>query len=244
MIASLTTCPNYLLQLHNPMFLASPFLAFTLAGLGQPPDPTVVPPRLEGRPPALQVQASLPSDPLLVGETYSATLTVQLSPDSEGRELSAVKAGVPGFLVQLDVPPSIELIGKAPATLRELGKNNHLQEPFERMIDEFPAQIEFKLIGEPGPTETLGINLVGYLTPGEARKSTFVRKRLELPLTAGASGLEVKANKSNWGQDKKLLQISSRASDFGVPRADGSELRLSHYLGEKNIIVTTYRAHW
>lgn len=244
MIVALTTRSDYLLQLHNPMFLVSPFLALTLAGAGQPPDPAPAPPLYEGRPPALEAQASLPPGSLLVGETYSATLIVQLSPDSEGRELSAAKAGVPGFLVQLDVPPSVELIGKAPGNLRELGKNNHLQEPFERMIDAFPAQIEFKLIGEPGPTETLGINLVGYLTPGEARKSNFVRKRLELPLTPGAASLEVKADKSNWGEDKKLLQIGSRASDFGVPRADGSELRLSHYLGEKNIIVTTYRAHW
>ena len=56
--------------------------------------------------------------------------------------------------------------------------------------------------------------------------------------------VEVPATTSKWGVDEKLLQIGDKATDFVLPRADGSEVALEPYLGEKNIIVTTYRAHW
>ena len=69
-------------------------------------------------------------------------------------------------------------------------------------------------------------------------------QRFELPLEPGVEAEEVAADESSWGVDEELLQIGDKAVDFELPRADGTTVKLSDYLGKKNIIVTTYRAFW
>jgi peroxiredoxin len=52
------------------------------------------------------------------------------------------------------------------------------------------------------------------------------------------------ASKSDWGIDKHSLQIGEPAADFSLPKAFDPPIGLSNYLGQKYVIVTTYRAHW
>ena len=156
--------------------------------------------------------------------------------------VSISDAGIPAPLLQIDLPPSIELEGKVLETYDELAANGFLNAPFERVLEEVPATVRFKLKSEPKANETIGLNITGYVTGKDGAKG-FLRRRLELPLEAESSALEVDARKSTWGINRELLQIGDRAPDFTLPRADGSELSLSHYLGQSKILVSTYRAH-
>ena len=90
---------------------------------------------------------------------------------------------------------------------------------------------------------TIGLNVTGYVSARDGRKG-FLRRRLELPLVAGASALEVDSRKSTWGVDQSVLQIGDVAPDFRLPRADGSKVSLGRFRGKKNVVVTTYRAFW
>ncbi len=42
----------------------------------------------------------------------------------------------------------------------------------------------------------------------------------------------------------QALHDAHVAIDFTLPQYGGTEISLSDYLGKKNIIITTYRAHW
>jgi len=187
----------------------------------------------------VRVSARLDAERLEVGREHELVLELELA---EG--LDAGGAGLPGAIVQLDVPPSVELAGEPLTTHAELSKNQYLRAPYERLVEEFPVRIRFRLTSEPGDGERLGLNVVGYLRAGEGERDGFLRRRLELPLEPGATGREVDPVDSSWGTEAAGLQIGDRATDFTIRRADGSELALSHFLGAKRILVTTYRAHW
>ena len=187
---------------------------------------------------SIQVAAHLMTAELEVGQSYEFVVELEME---AGVSLS--QAGVPAALLQLDVPPSVELEGKILTTHQELASNNFLQAPYERVLKELPSSIRFKLIAAPKDNETIGLNLTGYVS-GRDGSTGFLRRRLELPLQGGASALVTNSRKSSWGIDKELLQIGDRAPDFTLPRADGSKLTLSAKFGEQRILITTYRAHW
>ncbi|TDJ79882.1 MAG: hypothetical protein E2O39_00225 [Planctomycetota bacterium] len=183
------------------------------------------------------ITATLDATSLEVGVEYEIIL--ELYPG----EASTSAAGIPAPFLQIDVPPSVKLSGPVLETYAELSRNEFLQEPYERLLKQFPARIGFRLIAPPGPEETIGLNIVAYLEGPDGEK-TFLRRRLELPLTPGAEAVVGDEHDSSWGTDEKLLQIGDRAALFELPRADGTMVALASYLGEKNIIITTYRAFW
>ena len=78
----------------------------------------------------------------------------------------------------------------------------------------------------------------------DAGGSFFLRRRFELPLEPNAEAVEVAPTTSSWGPDPLLLQLGARVDDLTLPDAGGTEISLGDYLGHKNLIVTTYRAHW
>ena len=188
--------------------------------------------------PDVRVNAYLMTDSLEVGKRYELAVEIELA---DG--VSLKDAGIPAPFLQIDVPASIELEGKVLTTYQELSRNEFVQAPYERLLEELPARVAFTLLTEPGANATIGLNVVGYVTAKDGT-SSFLRKRLELPLEPGAAALEISKRASTWGVESALLQIGRPAADFTLPRADGSELSLSHYLGEKNILLVTYRAYW
>ena len=183
------------------------------------------------------ITATLDATSLEVGVEYEIIL--ELYPG----EASTSEAGIPAPFLQIDVPPSVKLSGPVLETYTELSRNEFLQEPYERLLKQLPARIGFQLIAPPGPEETIGLNVIAYLEGPDGEK-LFLRRRLELPLTPGAEAVAGDVNDSSWGTDETLLQIGDRAAPFELPRADGTIVALESYLGEKNIIVTTYRAFW
>lgn len=193
----------------------------------------------------VRISASLPFDKVAPGVDLQLVLDVTL-PD--GQAIAA--AGIPGLIVQLDVPRGVVLGGEHVSGYRDLARNEFLLEPFERLVSELPASIPFTLDAPPAEGATIGINVIGYIAPedesaGHPTAASFLRRRLELPLTARAVAREGDARDTSWSCAPELLNVGDRAPDFALPRRDGRTLRLTDLLEQgKNVIVTTYRAHW
>jgi len=193
--------------------------------------------------PLARVTASLPAPTLVVGQQYEVVLRMEL-----GEGWSASQAGIPSAILQIDAPDSIDLVGKKLTTYDQLKRNEFLEEPWERLMDGSEQRIRFTLLSEPAEGETIGLNVVAYLADTRPRDDepelVFVRRRVDLPIAAGARAESAtESRRSNWGVNG-TLQIGDAAEPFVLPRADGSTLALADRLGTAPLIVTTYRAYW
>lgn len=187
---------------------------------------------------SVAITARLDAAELAVGGTYE--LVVELTFEEQ---VSAEKAGMPAPMLQLDVPASVELTGEHLTTYEELAANEFLQMPFERMLTDGSARVAFTLKEEPGKDDTIGLIVTGYVG-GSEQGPWFLRRRLELPLAPNAVARRGEDTDSSWGTDRKLLEIGQQAPVFALPRPDGGIVALDQFLGDRNIIVTTYRAFW
>lgn len=185
---------------------------------------------------AITISARIDAESLDVGKSYNIVLDLKLL---DG--ISTSDAGIPAPIVQIDVPKSVTLEGKVLHEIRELAKNEYLQAPCERLVEEWPATIKFELKRKPSQNEQFHLNILAYVHTDD--NDYFVRRRIALPVVAGASSVSAAPTISDWG-DGKTLQLGDKAIPFTLPRADGTKLRLAQYLGKQNIILTTYRAHW
>jgi hypothetical protein len=165
------------------------------------------------------------------------TLTVEI----EG-PWSSSEAGIPRPILQIATPPSVTLAGKVLQTRQELARNEFLQAPFERLVEPGTTTVELTVTREPADDERIALNVITYLAAGD--DAWFVRRRVELPVRAGATAQSSdRAEASGWGAGPGL-QIGDAAPDFELPRADGSTVRLSDLVARGNVVVTTYRAFW
>ncbi len=176
---------------------------------------------------------------MIVGQETSIALHLEI-PEA----WSASDAGIPKAFLQIQVPDSIELSGRKLTTYRELARNEFLEEPLERLIDPGDSSIGFTLEREPSESDVIAINVLAYVAGVEEDEQYFIRRRIELPISAGATARSaVQAEVSNWG-DNGSLQIGDKAAAYSLPRADGGLVDLGEALSETNVIVTTYRAYW
>lgn len=185
----------------------------------------------------MNVEAKMLSSEMSAGQTYELQVDVSFA---EG--LSADKAGLPYPLLQIKVPRSAELTGQVLKSRQELMRNEFLMAPYERVLEEKSTKVEFKLRREPKDDEAFFLNVIGYVGDGEG-DARFIRHRLRLPLKGGATGEPADAADSSWDVDD-YLDIGDKAPNFTLPTADGEKVKLSDYRGDKNVVVTTYRAHW
>lgn len=183
------------------------------------------------------VSARIEAESLSVGQTYEIILDVKFKDGWSGR-----RAGIKAPILQIDVPPSVKLIGKVLKTYRELSRNEFLQEPFERLAKKRRERISFELIKKPKRGEKFGLSILSYASesPNDA---WFIRRRLSLPVAAKATSQPDSSTKSQWGEED-LLQIGDEAPNFELPRADGTTVTLAQFRGKKNVLLSTYRAHW
>lgn len=186
----------------------------------------------------VRVSARVDADSLLVGSEYTIVFDARFKDGWSGG-----KAGISAPFLQIEVPASAELTGRVLKTYKELSRNEFIQEPFERLVRDTPLEIGFKVIKEPDANEQFGLNFVTYATPASGDDAHFVRQRLSLPIAPNASAELVEPTRSNWGPEG-LLQIGDKAAPFSLPQADGKKVALGQYLGKKNVVVMTYRAHW
>ena len=187
----------------------------------------------------VRIAATLDATELAVGSTFEVRLEI-VFPEA----VVASEAGVPAPLLQLDVPPSVVPAGKVLATLKELRNNEFIAEPYERLLEDPVNTITFELTSAPAEGATIGLNVIAYVSAGDGSEPVFMRRRLELPLIAGATATEATEPNSRWGTDDALLQIGDKLEPFALPLADGYELSVAEWIGQSNLILTTYRAHW
>ena len=81
-----------------------------------------------------------------------------------------------------------------------------------------------------------------WLDNDDPQKARFVRKRLELPLKAGAETRPGDAENNAWGTHA-TLSIGEQADAFQLPSHDELEIDLDEYRGSPTLIID-YRAHW
>jgi len=158
-----------------------------------------------------------------------------------GKDVSASGAGLPAPILQIDVPKCVTLSGKPLTEYRELARNEFLQEPYERLINDNPLSVAFVLNRAPASDDAFALNVIAYVERNGEKY--FVRRRVALPVAPGATGRVAATERSNWGVEN-TLNIGDKADGFTLPRADGSTVSLDDYLGKTNVIVTTYRAFW
>lgn len=226
----------------------TPFAALVLAPL-QITDtgPTVKNP-LDG----VAIQISISEVPS--GSTPTqATLSIELE---EG--LSGTDAGIPGFIVQLDPPAGLELVGEPVVKFEDLRDNEFLMEPWERIVEAGESRIEFKVTPEMAASATLGINVIGYVAsdrgPEKGGKEVFLRRRFELDLRGGAMAVLGDPMDSSWGpfeslpKEQQPLIIGDKAPDFVGPtltaRGVGEDASLAAINGNGPLVLATYRGHW
>jgi hypothetical protein len=152
-------------------------------------------------------------------------------------------AAIPNVIVQVKAPPSVKLLGDRETDVRKLSKAEFLRLPDERLTSDGETAFPFEFVGEPKPNERFEINLLAYVTNPKESDVWFVRKRIALPLAAGATSNAIDAGDSSWGVDDEL-QLGDPAPTMTLPRLDGDPLDLEKYIGKKNVVITTYRAHW
>ena len=215
----------------------------------------IVAPLLTAAPPAespVTLSASLNADELTVGEAHQIALTATLA---DGWIFPESRTAIRGLIVQIDVPRSATLAGQVLTDPRELARNEYLQSPYERLVEPGETTIEFTLNAAagaaPGPAlapasggnETIGVNITAYVQKAGTDEHVFIRRRLELPLKAGAEAVEGNAGNTHWGA-ADTLHVGDMADAFSLPQFGGAMVDLKDHLGRKNIIITTYRAHW
>jgi len=161
------------------------------------------------------------------------TFTVEFAP-AEGA--SASDAGMSHPFLQLDVPAGVTLT-------EEPTNEQFISVPYERLMQARSVEIPFVVDDTLAEGATIGLVLTAYLSGDDG--SHFLRRRLELPVTGGASAREGDANDSSWGPDEQLLNIGDTVTGFTLPVADGVEpFDLGTIVGKRPLFLTTYRAHW
>lgn len=70
--------------------------------------------------------------------------------------------------------------------------------------------------------------------PRKVRRSPVVRKlQIGAAILALASGLV-------WAAEEAALKVGDRAPDFTLPDQNGNAVKLSNYLGKKNVVLAFY----
>lgn len=187
----------------------------------------------------VSITARLDATELVVGGSYEVHVEVRF-PEA----IVASEAGAPAPFLQLDVPASVKLTGRALTTYKELAANEFIAEPYELLLEAETTAIPFELLAAPAPGESLGLNVLAYVSRDDGSEPTFLRRRLELAIAPGAAATEGDPTNSNWGRDEQLLQIGDKLEAFALPDADGIEVDVGEWIGAQKLVLSTYRAHW
>jgi hypothetical protein len=190
---------------------------------------------------AVRVEARMATDKITADLTRAFDVVLEVD---EGWSIST--AGHPKAFLQVDAPPSVTLAGAVLESHQELARNGFLVAPFERVIGPGTTRVEFTIDGRPGDDERIGINVVAYVGRDGSSDAWFLRRRLELPLAAGAVAAAGDDRDTSWGDaghDRDGLAVGDTADPLRLPRADGTMVDLADYRG-RHVIITTYRAFW
>ena len=149
-------------------------------------------------------------------------------------------------LLQLDLPVGVTPVESMlePDSLE--GVFDHLDFhagfPWGRVMRAPRVEIPLRVEGETA--RGIGVNVTTYLDGETPDDATFVRRRLQLDVRAGAVAREVEPTVTTWGPGG-LVHVGDPAKDFDLPAGDGERLVLSEELAEgRPIFLLTYRSDW
>ena len=194
----------------------------------------------------LGASARIAATTLEVGAQYEIVLTLEL----EGQinplytwEEGYQPGGLRRPLVQIDAPAPVTLLGGAP---NELLTPDDFQASFLRAPHGLRAKgkqvrIPFRLESAPKPKDSIGINVIVYLGQDTRREARFVRRRIELPLRAGAESAAEQEGDGSWGPDG-VLAIGDDAPDFELFGLTlGAKTALRGLRARSDVLVLFYR---
>jgi len=198
-----------------------------------------------------RVRASIPETELVVGEASSFTLTIEAAGEIDQsfdyRRESSPTDKLQKPILQLEVPDAVEILDAYLPEDERKGMRAwleyYLDKPYGRLITEKITEIPFKLVRVPREGETLGLNLITYVNGRDLQSARFIRRRIDLPLRAGAEAVGSEGRRSDWGRGN-TIQIGDRVADFELPVGDGTRLKLADHVGKTPIFILTYRADW
>ncbi len=197
---------------------------------------------------SLLLTSTAPADVL----SATATIKGELKPGASARLVVEIKtkegwsltnAGIPNAIIQMDTPACAELKGERAKSKKQLSRTGFMRHPDERLAEGPATTFEFELKKAPGPDDHFFINVLAYASPPDGADAWFIRRRIAIPVRESAVSSIVDASPSDWGVDNDL-QLGDKAPLMKLPKADGTLVDLAEHLGKKNIVITTYRAHW
>ncbi|MEQ8767008.1 MAG: hypothetical protein RL885_24050 [Planctomycetota bacterium] len=197
-------------------------VAMLLGSFDEPPDDV------------LRFEARMPSGPLEPGR-------YELRIESSIQD-GWTAAGVTSPVLQIGVPDGVTLEGEV-LEGRALMRNGFFQAPYERLLERGSETVAFVVGADVAADAALYFNVVAYVTQDPEKNAWFVRHRYRLPLKPESRSEKVEIGEASWS-GREGLRIGEKAKPFVLPSADGSTVDLSDHLGERPVIVTTYRAYW
>lgn len=193
---------------------------------------------------AFSVTATMP-DELVVGEETALRLTVE-QPGEIMTEFWWVRTRVEGEIrrpmLLVEHHDKVELSGAPPEEMvtPDDFQVTYLRMPYGRRILAKETEVAFTLTAEPGPDDVLALNVITYLEGDAPRDARFVRRRVELPLRAGATAAGAPSDVSRWGEGE-TLSIGDVAPDFELPDLVGRKKSLSSLLDDRRVLILAYR---
>lgn len=181
------------------------------------------------------VTARLAADKLEIGPEYSFTVSVAVA---DG--YTTTRTGGPPPILQIQAPPSIELIGAVRKSVAERSYRGFMYEPFARVIGPGSSTIRFTLRSPPAAGEAFGLNIVGYVAAGDGGPARFFRERRALPLAPSAEGQAAAAEPGAWS-DEPILKLGDKAAPFVLKRFYQPDVSLTDFAG-RPLVITTYRS--
>ena len=181
----------------------------------------------------MQLGATLKAGALTVGQEY--VIEVSATPDA-GQGFR--------FTGRRSVPPLLQL--KVPASVRvpQAGRSrDYMRPPYEMQLRNGQGQVRFTLASAPKPGDAIVLNFTAYIESGDKKHTWLVRKRGQVALKPGAKLEPLPVGRGAW-QDMSTLALGDEAVSFKLPDKDGNVLDLNTYLGKKNVVLLTSRAHW
>lgn len=194
---------------------------------------------LASAPPTDVLTASARFDgPLTVGAKARLIVEIDMK---EGWQID--KAGIPNAIIQIDAPSCVKVIGERATDKKALSKTGFMRHPEERLARDRATAFEFELQSPPADDDRFAVNILAYVSPPDDSDAWYVRRRIALSLKEGAKSSSIDAKTSDWGVGDEL-QLGDKLPRLKLPKADGSIVDLGEQLGKKNVVITTYRAHW
>ncbi len=181
------------------------------------------------------VSARVDSATLTPGQLHEIVVSVAAP---EG--WTVMRTGGPPPIVQIKPPACAELFGKVLKDPAERSYKGYLYEPFERAISAGDSTIRFKLLTPPGDGDRFEMNVIGYAAPRDGGAIQFFRRRLVLPLAAGATATAADPAISSWS-DEPILNIGDKLPAATLPIWGQGRKSLAEVHTGDWLVICTYR---